>query len=79
LLGVNQNFDEIHVYESVAERTGNTAERTSIRGRRGICRSLTELGAKCRSFGDGYYYLPASAWPPEVTTLDLRKAWHPLP
>jgi len=78
LAGVNQKFDEVHVFQSLAERTGNTADRTSVRGRQSICRSLTELGMKCRRLGDGYYYLACDAWPPDVTTLDLSHTWHPL-
>ena len=74
-----QCFDEIHVFESVAERTGNLVERATLRGRQGVCRSLTELRSKCRQFGDGYYCLAPSAWPAEVTAIDLRKSWQPLP
>jgi hypothetical protein len=62
----------------VAERTGNIVDRTNIRGRQGICRSLTELGMKCRRLGDGYYYLAADAWPPDTKVLDLSHTWRPL-
>ena len=78
MTAVDQQFDEIHVFQSVAERTGNTVSRTNIRGRQGMCRSLTELGTKSRRLGDGYYYLAADAWPPDKTVLDLHKEWHTL-
>jgi hypothetical protein len=78
LAGVNQKFDEIHVFQSVAERTGNSVDRTNIRGRQGICRSLTELGMKTRRLGDGYYYLASDAWPSDKTEIDLRHVWTPL-
>ena len=53
-------------------------ERAGIRGRRGICRSLTELSAKSRRLGDGYYYLLSSAWPPDTVSVNLTRAWAPL-
>jgi hypothetical protein len=74
----HQTFDEISVYEGIAERTGNTADRTSIRGRQGICRSLTELSGKVRRLGDGYYYLAAMAWPENEKKLVLRDTWTPM-
>jgi hypothetical protein len=73
-----QVFDEIRVYEGVAERTGNTVDRTSIRGRQGVCRSLTELTQKSRRLGDGYYYLAAAVWPPEETQIVLQKTWETM-
>jgi hypothetical protein len=75
---VKRSFDEVHVYESVAERTGTSVERAGIRGRSGVCRSLTELALKCRRLGDGYYYLAATAWPADQTKVDLNRAWQPL-
>lgn len=68
-------FDEIQVFNGVAERTGLTFDRAGVRGRRGICRSVTELTAKSRRLGDGYYYLAANAWPAEATTVDLTRTW----
>jgi hypothetical protein len=73
-----QLFDEIRVYEGIAERTGNTVDRTSIRGRQGVCRSLTELTQKSRRLGDGYYYLAAAVWPPEQTQIVLQKTWETM-
>jgi hypothetical protein len=75
---VNQKFDEVHVFQSKAERTGNSVDRTNVRGRQGICRSLTELGMKSRRLGDGYYYLASDAWPADTTEIDLRQVWRPL-
>ena len=71
-------YDEIHVYESVAERTGNKSDRSGVRGRRGVCRSLTELAAKSRRLGDGYYYLASVAWPENTPSVNLARAWEPL-
>jgi hypothetical protein len=73
-----QLFDEIRVYEGIAERTGNTVDRTSIRGRQGVCRSLTELTQKSRRLGDGYYYLAASVWPEGETSITLQKTWETM-
>ncbi|HEX8618701.1 MAG TPA: hypothetical protein VF911_14045 [Thermoanaerobaculia bacterium] len=75
---MNQSFEEIHVFESVAERTGNRLERAGVRGRAGVCRSVTDLAAKFRRLGDGYYYLAASAWPEGTESLNLVRAWEPL-
>ena len=74
-IAVNQNYDEIRVYEGVAERTGNTFDRTTIRGRKGVCRSLTELRHKSRRLGDGYYYLATTLWPEAETALSLQQEW----
>ena len=64
---MSRSFDEIQVFDNVAERTGNRVERAGIRGRAGVCRSITELAAKCRRLGDGYYYLASTAWPDDTT------------
>lgn len=75
---LNKFFDEICVFDSIAERTGTQVERAAVRGRLGACRSLTELGMKSRRLGDGYYYLAASAWPVGVEAVQLNQAWSPL-
>lgn len=75
---LKRSFDEIQVFGSVAERTGNRVEHSGIRGRVGVCRSITELAAKCRRLGDGFYYLAANQWPPDATEVDLNREWHPL-
>lgn len=71
-------YDEIRVYDSIAERTGNQLERAGVRGRIGVCRSLTELGAKSRRLGDGYYYLASVAWPADAVEVNLSREWAPL-
>jgi hypothetical protein len=48
------------------------------RGRQGVCRSLTELTQKSRRLGDGYYYLAASVWPAEETSIVLQKTWETM-
>ena len=72
------SFDEIRVFEGIAERTGTRFDRAGVRGRRSICRSLSDLGAKVRRLGDGYYYLASAAWPADAVTVDLTRAWEPL-
>ncbi len=74
----NQKFDEIHVVQGVAERTGSTVDRGVIRGRSNVCRSVTELARKVRSDGDGYFYLPAGSWPEGSTRLELATVWTPM-
>lgn len=71
-------FDEIHVYDGIAERTGTKLERAGVRGRAGVCRSLRELSAKTRRLGDGYYYLPTAAWPVDKVTVSLTQEWAPM-
>ena len=68
-------FDEIQVFDGVAERTGVSIDRAGVRGRRGVCRSVTELTAKSRRLGDGYYYLASTAWPAEAKSVNLVRAW----
>ncbi len=69
------SYDEIHVFGGIAERTGKQLTREGVRGWRGICRSVTALGANSRRLGDGYYYLSSSAWPADQSTLDLNQTW----
>jgi hypothetical protein len=75
---LSRSFDEIQIFDSIAQRTGNQIERSGVRGRAGVCRSLTELGAKFRRLGDGYYYLAATVWPGNVVSVNLSRGWHPL-
>lgn len=69
------SFDEVHVFEGVGERTGVQGDRKSVRGRRAVCRSVSELAAKSRRLGDGYYYLASAAWPAGTTTVNLALHW----
>jgi hypothetical protein len=75
---MNQFFDEIQIYECVAERTGNSVDRKSVRGRQGVCRSLSELTAKSKRLGDGFYYLAANEWPADKSKLDLSTNWQTM-
>jgi hypothetical protein len=72
---VPQSFDEIRVYEGVAERTGVHFERSAVRRCGGYCGSVTGLVRKARASGDGTYYLPLCAWPADTERLQLRKPW----
>lgn len=71
----HQLFDEIRVFEGVAERTGNTVDRQTIRQSNAACRSLAELTRRVRRMGDGTFYLPVSMWPEGVTQLPLAMTW----
>ncbi|HEX8254813.1 MAG TPA: hypothetical protein VF846_16835 [Thermoanaerobaculia bacterium] len=75
---MSRSFEEVCVFESVAERTGNRLERAGLRGRAGVCRSITELASKFRRLGDGYYYVATSAWPEGAAEVNLARAWEPL-
>ena len=72
---MSQSYEEVVVFDGIAERTGNRLDRVGVRGRRSVCRSLTALGAVARRFGDGYYYLVAAAWPAEIEKVDLKRTW----
>ena len=78
MLRANQQFEEIHVVEAVAERTGVLVDRSAVRGRTNVCRSVSELARKVRSQGDGYFYLAAMAWPENTTRIELTTAWTPM-
>lgn len=69
------SFDEVHVYAGIGERTGVQFDRQTVRGSRVVCRSVSELSAKSRRMGDGFYYLASAAWPPGTVTVDLTKTW----
>jgi hypothetical protein len=75
MLRTNQQFEEIRVYEGVAERTGNTVDRKTVRGSQAVCRSMSELTRKARRAGDGYFYLAALAWPENTTQVVLTETW----
>lgn len=72
---VNELFDQVVVYEGVAERTGVQFERSAVRHSDACCGSLTALMRKARAAGDGYFYLPLSAWPANTEKIELRKPW----
>ena len=77
MLQVHQQFIEVRVYEGVAERTGNTIGRDSVRRSKSVCQSMTELARKVRRDGDGLFYLPSSAWPEDTAQVNLIKKWTP--
>jgi hypothetical protein len=72
---LNKSFDEVQVFDGIAERTGVSVDRAGVRGHGGVCRSVTELSAKSRRMGDGYYYLASNAWPADTKTVNLTRAW----
>lgn len=72
---MSQFYEEICVFSGIAERTGNIVTREAVRGRRNVCRSVTELNSKIRRTGDGYYYVASAAWPEGVNEIDLNQTW----
>lgn len=71
----NLYFDEVTVYEGIAERTGVTVDRAALRSSKSVCRSIPELTRKARSMGDGVFYLAGLVWPENETRLDLTMTW----
>ena len=70
-----QTFDEIRVYEGIAERTGVQFERNEVRHSDGLCRSLTEFTRKARNSGDGYFFIPAKLWPAGTERFEVLRKW----
>lgn len=68
-------FEEVRVYDGVAERTGVQFARDAVRRSSACCRSLTELIRRAREAGDGYFYLPAGVWPADRDRIELQKPW----
>ena len=60
---VNSLCAEISIFEGVGEPTGLVVERSAIRGKKGLCKSMRDLAIKSRVLGDGYYYIPLELWP----------------
>lgn len=73
-----QQFDEVNVFEGVAERTGNTVDRKTVRGSKAVCSSVAELARKVRREGDGTYYVSSKAWPEDSERIDLIAKWTPM-
>lgn len=67
-------YDEIVIFEGIAERTGNTTERRPGPGRT-FCSSMSQLASISRRRGDGLYYLEAGIWPDETSSADLNDPW----
>jgi hypothetical protein len=78
LLRTNQQFSEVRVFEGVAERTGTTVDRSTVRGSQAVCRSIADLTRKVRQRGDGYFYVPVDAWPEDATQIPLFEEWTPM-
>ncbi len=68
-------FDEIQVFEGVAERTGTKVDRATVRRSPAFCRSVSELTRKARHMGDGYFYLASLLWPEDTSKLNLHQTW----
>src|ERR1051326_4960353 len=60
---VNSLCAEISIFEGVGEPTGLVVERSAIRGKKGLCKSMRDLAIKSRVLGDGVYYIPIELWP----------------
>ena len=60
---VNSLCAEISIFDGVGESTGVVVERSAIRGKKGLCKSMRDLAIKSRVLGDGYYYIPIDLWP----------------
>jgi len=70
-----QVYEEVRVYEGVAERTGVQFERSEVRHSEGCCGSLTGFLRKARAAGEGTFYIPLGAWPADTERIELRKPW----
>ena len=69
---------EIRVYEGIAERTGMTVDKDTVRRSPAFCRSVSDLTKKVRRMGDGYFYLASLLWPEDKNQLVLRDTWTPI-
>ena len=70
---VNSLCAEISIYQGVGEPTGVVVERSAIRGKKGLCKSMRDLAIKSRVLGDGYYYLPIELWPKTKQPVVVHK------
>jgi len=67
-------YDEIRIYEGIAERTGVSVDLKGSRHRPNVCRSLTDLNRKHKLIGDGNFYLNAGQWPEGESSVLLDKS-----
>jgi hypothetical protein len=72
---VNSLCAEISVFQGVGERTGVVIERSAVRGKVGLCKSMRDLAIKSRVLGDGYYYLPVELWPDSDNVTVNKHDW----
>src|SRR5947207_5340657 len=70
---VNSLCAEISIYQGVGEPTGVVVERSAIRGKKGLCKSMRDLAIKARMLGDGYYYIPIELWPKSKQPVVVHK------
>jgi len=70
---VNSVCAEISVFQGVGEPTGVVVERSAIRGKKGLCKSMRDLAIKSRVLGDGYYYIPSDLWPDSKEPIVVHK------
>lgn len=70
---VNSLCAEITIYQGVGEQTGAFVERSAIRGKKGLCKSMRDLAIKSRVLGDGYYYIPIELWPDTKEPVIVHK------
>ncbi|HKO02423.1 MAG TPA: hypothetical protein VJ032_12050 [Thermoanaerobaculia bacterium] len=70
---VNSLCAEISIYQGVGESTGIVVERSAIRGKKGLCKSMRDLAIKSRVLGDGYYYIPIELWPKAKEPVVVHK------
>ena len=70
---VNSLCAEISVYQGIGEKTGVVVERSAVRGKVGLCKSMRDLAIKSRVLGDGYYYVPIDLWPTGSDPVVINK------
>ncbi len=70
---VNSLCAEISIFQGVGEPTGSVVERSAIRFKKGLCKSMRDLAIKSRVLGDGYYYLPIELWPDTKEPVVVHK------
>lgn len=70
---VNSLCAEISIFDGIGETTGVVVERSAIRGKKGLCKSMRDLAIKSRVLGDGYYYLPVDLWPKSKEPVTVHK------
>jgi hypothetical protein len=70
---VNSLCAEISIFDGVGETTGVIVERSAIRGKKGLCKSMRDLAIKSRVLGDGYYYIPIDLWPKQKEPVVVHK------
>jgi len=72
---INSLCAEISIFQGSGERTGVVVERSAIRGKPGLCKSMRDLAIKSRVLGDGYYYLPIELWPLLEPVVIHKQDW----